>query len=182
MSERSLEPVDMKGDVGARLARVADGLAAAVAISLPWSTSATGILAGLWLIALLPTLDPAAIRREVASAAGGLPVLLWAFAALGMLWADVGWSERIAGLSGFHKLLVIPLLLVQFRRSENASWVILGLLASAVTLLLVSWVMVLFPDAVPWTAKITPGVPVKDYIFQSSLFAICALGLIGGAA
>jgi O-antigen ligase len=180
MSERSLDPVDVKGDVGARLARVADGLAAAVAISLPWSTSATGILAGLWLIALLPTLDPAAIRREVASAAGGLPVLLWAFAALGMLWADVGWGERVAGLSGFHKLLVIPLLLAQFRRSENAIWVILGLLASAVVLLLVSWAMVLFPDLLP--GKVTPGVPVKDYLFQSSLFAICALGLIGWSA
>jgi O-antigen ligase len=94
-----------------------------------------------------------------------------------MFWADVDWSERIAGLSGFHKLLVIPLLLAQFRRSENASWAILALLASAVTLLLVSWAMVLFPDLLP--VKITPGVPVKDYLFQSSLFAICALGLIG---
>ena len=49
-----------------------------------------------------------------------------------MLWADVSWSERIAGLSGFHKLLVIPLLLAQFRRSPHANWVILGFLASSV--------------------------------------------------
>jgi O-antigen ligase len=180
MSERSLEPVVVKGAIGARLARIADGLAAAVALSLPWSTSATSILLVLWLIAVVPTLDPAAVRREATSAAGGLPLLLWALAALSMLWADVDWSECIAGLSGFHKLLVIPLLLAQFRRSENVSWVILALLASAVTLLAVSWVMVLFPDVLP--ARITPGVPVKDYIFQSSLFAICALGLIGSAA
>jgi hypothetical protein len=26
-----------------------------------------------------------------------------------MLWADVSWSERIAGLGGFHKLLLVPL-------------------------------------------------------------------------
>jgi hypothetical protein len=32
---------------------------------LPWSTSATGICIILWLVALLPTLDGAAIRREV---------------------------------------------------------------------------------------------------------------------
>ena len=55
--------------------RVADCLAVAVAISLPWSTSATGILIVLWLIALAPTLDLAAIRREVMTPAGGLPVL-----------------------------------------------------------------------------------------------------------
>ena len=74
--------------------------------SLPWSTSATGILIVLWLIALVPTLDAASVRREVMSAAGGLPVLLWVLGALGMLWADVTWSERIAGLGGFHKLLL----------------------------------------------------------------------------
>ena len=46
---------------------------------------------------LLPTLDAAAIRRELASAAGGLPVLLWVLAAVGMLWADATWAERIGG-------------------------------------------------------------------------------------
>ena len=50
---------------------------------------------------------------------GGLPVLL-GLAALGMLWADVSWSERIIGLDAFHKLLAIPLLLAQFRRSDRA--------------------------------------------------------------
>ena len=33
----------------------------------------------LWLIAVLPTLDVAAVRREIMTPAGGLPVLLWAF-------------------------------------------------------------------------------------------------------
>ena len=60
-----------------RLAPIADGLATAVAASLPWSTSATGILVVLWLITLVPVLDGAAVRREVLSAAGALPVFLW---------------------------------------------------------------------------------------------------------
>ena len=71
----------------------------------------TAILIVLWLIALVPTLDAAAVRRELTSAAGGLPVLLWVLGAAGMLWADVSWSERAAGLGAFHKLLMIPLLL-----------------------------------------------------------------------
>jgi len=117
MSQRNPESVVMKASIrAARLGQIADGLATAVAVSLPWSTSASSILIVLWLIALVPTLDAASVRRELLSPAGGLPVLLWAFGAIGMLWADVSWSDRIAGLSGFHKLLFVPLLLAQFRR------------------------------------------------------------------
>ncbi len=128
-----------------RLGQIADGLVTAVAVSLPWSTSASSILIVLWLIALVPTLDAASVRRELLSAAGGLPVLLWALGAIGMLWADVSWSDRVAGLSGFHKLLFVPLLLAQFRRSGQAKWAILGFLASSVVLLIVSWALVLTP-------------------------------------
>jgi O-antigen ligase len=167
------------GDIRARLPQLADGLAAAVAVSLPWSTSATGILIVLWLVALVPTLDVAAVRREVLSAAGGLPVLLWVLAAIGMLWADVSWSERITGLNSFHKLLVVPLLLTQFRRGGNAKWIVFGFLASAGVLLLVSWFLVLAPG-LTWRGK-ELGVPVKNYILQSEVFAICTFGLIARA-
>ena len=76
-------------------------------MSLPWSTSATSNLLVLWLLALFPTLNVAMVRREVETAAGGLPVLLWLLAAVGMLWADVSWPERVHGLGGFHRLLMI---------------------------------------------------------------------------
>jgi hypothetical protein len=97
-----------------------------------------------------------------------------------MLWADVSWSERIAGLSGFHKLLLIPLLLAQFRRGGNANWAIVGFLASTLLLVIVSWVLFL-PLGLPWTGKGQLGVPVKNYILQSEVFSICAFGLIGQA-
>ena len=164
----------------ARLASAADWLAVAVAVSLPWSTSATGILLVLWLIAVLPTLDLAAVRREVMAPAGGLPVLLWAFAALGMLWADVEWRERIAGLGAFHKLLLIPLFLAQFRRSGRAHWVVLGFLGSSALLLVFSFALALTPG-LTWRGKTAIGVPFKDYIAQSGVFALCALGLLGQA-
>ena len=44
-------PLDRKTFVQA-----ADYLALALAVSLPWSTSATGILAVVWLLAVIPTL------------------------------------------------------------------------------------------------------------------------------
>jgi O-antigen ligase len=165
----------------ARLAQFADALAVAVALSLPWSTSATSILIGLWLVALVPTLDFSMLRRELLAPAGGLPALLWCVAALGMLWADVSWSERIAGLGGYRKLLLLPLLLAQFRRSGQAEWVLLGFVASCAVLLAVSAGLAFIPG-LTWRGNTHVGVPVKDYIVQSELFAVCAFGLFGLAA
>jgi O-antigen ligase len=168
--------------------RAADWLAVAVVVSLPWSTSASAILIVLWLAAVLPTLDIAAVRRELASAAGGLPVLLWLFAAIGMLWADVSWAERIDGLGGFHRLLVIPLLLAQFRRSDYGWTACYGFLVSSVVLLALSWFFALIPASAAPRIPVFGrhfqeyGVPVKDYILQSGVFVICAFALIGAAA
>src|SRR5665647_35621 len=120
----------------ARLARLTDGLAVAVAASLPWSTSATGVLIVLWLIALIPTLNWANLRRELVTPAGGLPVLLFLLGVLGMLWADVAWIERWKGVESFLKLATIPLLLVQFRRSDRGTLVFGGYVVSCVVLLL----------------------------------------------
>jgi len=155
--------------------QTADWLAFLVAVSLPWSTSAAGIFIALWLAAALASLDAAAVRREIATAAGGLPVLLWALAALGTLWADVSWSERFGGLGGFNRLLMIPLLLTQFRRSDRGMRVLYGFFASVSGVLLLSWLLVLFPS-LPWRPN-TFGVPVKDYIVQSEDFLLCTFAL-----
>src|SRR5258708_28233235 len=94
-----------------RLARVADGAAAAVAASLPWSTSATGILVAVWFVALLSTLDLALLRREIMTPAGGAPLVLVALAGIGMAWADVGLSQRLGRFAGYLKLPCLPFFL-----------------------------------------------------------------------
>lgn len=157
-----------------KLARFADILAVLLVVSLPWSTSATGILIALWLIALVPTLNIPQIRQALATPASGLPVLLWLLGVIGMLWAfDVPMKERLGGLSSFHKLLVIPLLMAQFQRSPRGAWVLNGFLASCTALLAISWFLVLGPR-LPWSFGRMTGVPVKDYIAQSAEFTICA--------
>ena len=160
-----------------RLVRIADGVAVALAVSLPWSMSATGILAGIWILVVIPTLDMAVLRRELSTFAGGIPVLLWALGVAGMLWADVPFTERMGGLDSFHKLLVIPLLLIHFRRSERGSWVMIGFLVSCSALLALSWTLLLFPK-IPWPIKYSVGVPVKDYVAQSAIFTVCIAILI----
>ena len=151
---------------------IVDGLAAALAASLPWSTSLTGILAGLWLAALIPIIELAGIRRELVTWAGGLPVLLFALGAIGMLWADVPLMERLHGLDSYAKLLFIPLLIFHFRRSERGIWVLNAFLASCLALLIVSWLTAPFPG-LTLSRHGTPGVPVKDYVSQSAMFTIC---------
>jgi len=160
------------------LLRIADWAAVAVAVALPWSTSAVGIAIAVWLVLLLPTLGTASLKRELATPAGGLPAVLWCLGVIGMLWADVSWHDRFAGLDSFHRLLAIPLLLAQFRQSEIGIWVILGFFISSITVLLSSYTMVL----VGHCGGPVCGVPVHDTIFQGSLFLICGFGALGYAA
>ncbi len=158
-------------------ARLTDGLAVALAVSLPWSTSATGIIVVLWLLAFIPTLNLATLRRIVFIPAGGCPVLLVALGAAGMLWAEVPWAERLDGIGSFVKLLFIPLLLHQFRRSDRGRQVLIGFIMSCVLLLVVSWLLWVWPE-MPWPRTVkSPGVPVKDYIAQSAMFTICSFVL-----
>ncbi len=151
-----------------------------MALALPWSTSATSILIVAWLLAVLPTLDMAAIRRELATPAGGLPVLLWFLGLIGMLWADVDWLARYRGLDSFNRLLLIPLLLAQFRRSDNGIRVIGGFLLSEAAVLIVSYILILTPG-LTWRGHVN-GIPMHDDIYQGSAFLVCAFGALGYAA
>lgn len=160
-----------------RLAPFANCLAIAVAVSLPWSTSVTGILIVAWLLALIPTLSWLDLRRELTTATGGLPVLLVLFGLLGMLWADVTLFERWDGFESFLKLLVIPLLFVQFRRSDGGTRVFAGYLWSCIVLMVASTIVLAAPQL---SASLMhyDYVLVKNAATQSGEFATCMFGLL----
>jgi O-antigen ligase len=152
--------------------RVVDWLAVLLAVSLPWSTSATGILSVIWLVAVLFTLTRED-RDVLLTPAGGLPVLLVLLGVAGMAWADVSLAERWGGLGSFLKLLFIPLLLVHFRRSRVGLHVFAGYALSCIALLLASYALTLLGLQITQD----PGVPVKNAATQSGEFAICIAGL-----
>lgn len=156
----------------AKFMRLADFFTAALAASLPWSTSATGIIAVLWLLAAVPTLDLPSLRRVCLTSAGCLPLILVGLGAAGMLWADVSWAERFNGLSSFFKLLFIPLLLCHFTRSERGHHVLIAFLASSFLLLLASWSLFAWPLMPLFGAPKGPGIPAKDYISQGAMFTV----------
>jgi O-antigen ligase len=154
----------------------ADGLAAAVAAVLPWSTSGTLIAIGLWFVVLLPTLRGEDLREVLRHPAAWLAVALFVFAALGMLWADVSWKERLSGLYPYSRLLLLPLLFVQFRDSDRWRWVLGAFLFSCGVLMLISYVSILIGDRIGLVFKL-PGIPARDYIAQAGEFTLCAMGL-----
>jgi O-antigen ligase len=157
----------------------ADWAAVAVAVALPWSTSAVGVAIAVWLVVLLPSLDADSLKRALVAPAGSLAVLLWCLGVVGMFWADVGWHDRFAGLDSFHRLLAIPLLLAQFRRTGNGMWVACGFFISSITVLIASYAIIaVFGHG--WHRVY--GIPVHDTIFQGSEFLISGFGAIGYAA
>lgn len=154
--------------------RLADFLAIGVAIALPWSTSLTSILIALWIIAVLPRIGWANMRREIFTPTASLPMLLWALGVLGVLWAHAPWADRLENAVSFQRLLMIPLLILYFRHSESGWRVVVGYLASCTVLLALSLTTALWPSV--WRPD-NPGVPVRDQIAQSAEFAMCAFGL-----
>jgi len=163
---------------------IADFLALATVVSLPWSTSATTILVVLWALALLPAMVPALdlplLGRAISSPAGALPIALVGLGLIGMAWAPVSWAERIAGFDSFPKLLAIPLLMSQFQRSPRGHWILVGFVLSATLLLVLSWYLYFTPQ-LPWRIK-DVAVPFKDRITQGTVFTLCLFGLLECAA
>ena len=154
-----------------------DYVAVMVAVVLPWSTSATGLLIVIWLVTLVPTIDPLALRKSLSSPVGYLPVLLVILALAGTFWSDVSIANKIHALQPYYKLLSIPLLLAQFSRSGRGHRVLIGFLVSCSALLALSFASAVWPP-IAWWRLGNPGVPVKDQIAQSAEFVICAFCLL----
>lgn len=174
-----MRPIAVSKSKIAQLVKIADWLVIATAVTLPWSTSAVSILLAVWILVLIPTFDVENFRREILNPFGVLPVLLFLLGALGMSWADVSWHDRLGGLDGFVKLLAIPILSVQFSRSDRGKFVYWGFLGSCCLLLVASVIVTIWPN-IPRGAY-DQGVPVKSYIVQSIEFTICAAALIDKA-
>ncbi|MDY6949748.1 MAG: O-antigen ligase family protein, partial [Pseudomonadota bacterium] len=155
---------------------IADALAIAVAVSLPWSTSATVILVILWALSLIAMFDLRALRATVMTPAGGLPVLLVLLGALGMAWADVDVMARLDGAESFLKLLAIPLLLIQFQRSGRGLWV-LGAFVFSCTVLLIATALIMLVPPLAESLLRFDNVIVKNAASQSGEFVLCVFGL-----
>ena len=155
----------------------ADVIAVLIALSLPWSTSLVGILATLWVVAIIPTLDLGRFAELLKCPVCLLPVGLFAIAAIGTLWSDAAWGARLYAVGPAAKLLMLPLLFYHFRHSTRGMWVFLAFLVSCTVLMVVSWMVLLDPAITLKKGDAERGIFVKNYIDQSQEFALCAVAL-----
>jgi O-antigen ligase len=163
--------------------RNVDRLAILIAILLPWSTTGVGIAVVLWLIALVPTIEPRAVGQSLKRPAGALPIALFALVLAGMLWSDASSHDRMHQLGQAGKLLLLPLLIYHFARSPRGLAVFTAFLISCALLAIVSTIVALDPGI---SAKLyfsrgpfipTSGIFVKNYIDQGHEFSLCAVAL-----
>jgi O-antigen ligase len=161
-------------------AKAADIIAVLIALSLPWSTSLVGILNVIWVIAVVPTIDPQELAALVKRPICIFPLALFVLALVGTLWSDAAWGVRLHAISPTAKLLMLPLLFYHYARSERGIWVFKAFLISCALLMVVSWVVKFDPSLAlkPKGFEVQePGVFVKNYIDQSQEFALCMVVL-----
>jgi O-antigen ligase len=155
-----------------------DVLAILLALALPWSTSLVGIFAVLILLAMAPTLEWGALVRILKTPAAMTPLVLFLLAVVGTLWSDAAWGQRLHGISPMAKLVVLPVLLYHFQRSQRGLWVFIAFLVSCTLLEVMSWAVAFEPGlALKPHDYAERGIFVKDYIDQSQEFTLCAVAL-----
>jgi O-antigen ligase len=169
-------------DPAARILNI-DLLTVLIALLLPWSTTGVVIVAVLWVIALVPTIEVGAFLRSLTRPICALPIAMFALALVGTLWSDASWSERLYAVGPTAKLLMLPLLLYHFERTARGSWVFIAFLASCALLMVASWLVAFDPNL---SLKLyfsrgpyepASGIAVKNYIAQSQEFVLCAVAL-----
>jgi MFS family permease len=100
-----------------------------------------------------------------------------------MAWADVAWGERWDGIDSFFKLLVIPLLLMQFRNTDRGQTVLAAYLVSCAALMLLSSAIAVWPGIYQahlesWQSRHDFAVPAKNAATQSDEFVTCIAGVL----
>src|ERR1700753_932963 len=96
-----------------------DRLAVPIAVLLPWTTTGVAIAAGVWVLALLPTIERRAFLASLRRPASALPLALVVLVLLGMLWSHAPWSDQLHQFGQVAKFLVLPLLIYHFARSPG---------------------------------------------------------------
>jgi O-antigen ligase len=169
-------------DPAARILNV-DLLTVLIAVLLPWSTTGVVIAAALWVVALIPTVEPGKFLQSLKRPVSVLPIAMFALALVGTLWSDAPWGERLFAVAPTLKLLVLPLLFYHCERSARGLWVFIAFLASCTLLMAASWLVAFAPHL---SLKLylsrgpfypANGILVKNYIAQSQEFVLCAVAL-----
>jgi len=156
----------------------ADVAAILLALSLPWSTTLVAVFAVLMLIAMVPFMDIEALLRSLKRPIAAVPITLFVLAAVGTLWSEASWGERLYAVGPTVKLLMLPFLFHHFERSERGQSIFMAFLISCALLAVMSWIVTYYPQlTMKQAGHASRGIFVGDYIDQSQEFTLCAVAL-----
>ena len=72
---------------------------------------------------------------------------------------------------------MLPFLFYHFERSARGMWVFIAFLVSCALLMVMSWLVLMYPGLTLKQGDVERGIFVKNYIDQSQEFALCAVVL-----
>lgn len=150
--------------------------AVVTAFMLPFTTSGQAIAVSVLAVLGLLTLDRDRFIATLRMPAAWLPVLLFAFLLVGVLWSMQPIGPALKWVGPYVKLLLIPLLMAMSITPKQAIQIGYGFLASCIVILAISYITMLWPGGPGLWFK-TPGIPFKDNAVQSECFSLCAFGL-----
>jgi O-antigen ligase len=79
------------------------------------------------LVAMLPFLDVRALLASLKRPICAVPIAFFVLAVAGTLWSDAPWGVRLYAVGPTLKLLMLPVLLFHFERSERGLFVFTAL-------------------------------------------------------
>ena len=79
---------------------------------------------------MVPFLDVKAYLASLKRPICAVPIAFFLLALAGTLWSDAAWGVRLYAVGPTVKLLVLPVLLFHFERSERGFWVFTAFLIS----------------------------------------------------
>lgn len=155
----------------------ADLFAILTVASLPWSTSLAAIFNAAFLLCMVPFLDFKEFLQSLTRPICAAPIALFVLALVGTLWSDAAWGVRLYAVGPTVKLLVLPVLLYHFERSQRGNWIFIAFLVSCALLSVMSWLVAFYPNLTLKPNQLERGIFVKNYIDQSQEFTLCAVAL-----
>jgi O-antigen ligase len=163
------------------LPAMADWFAAMTMLVLPWSTSLASIMIGGFVLTALPNLTAQDWRRELTRLPTALPLLLFALLIVSVAWSDAAWRDIMRSVESCARLAAIPLIAAHARSSPGlCERALIAFAVGCTALLVASWFSyALSLGTVPAAVRldVPTGVPVRDYLAQSTFFALAAFGI-----
>lgn len=145
---------------------------------IPFSTTATGVVAGLFFAAFCFRGDFQKLRWHWRSPVVLSSAALFALVVIGVLWSNASVDDIVGHGSNYIKVLFIPMLVLVLARGDWPERGIRVWCIAMLVLIAISLAHYLAPDAVIWSQDMERGTPFRSYTMLNIASALLAYGAV----